>query len=202
MLNSVYVSEGFYNAIADASQLPTVLIGPSNLLQAEETHETLNSFNTHERPIMLSAAFLQVDVFLLDAIRTSTCAYPWETCHGGWQVLHLAAALDIAFENVGSFLDSGPTFYFACHSLWGLDILQLGQRIAERRMKCDFTSDYCPDTECVMCDIVNPNTPYFVMDHYCDTPYRVPASLGRCVSAAGALTAARKVAAARYAQSS
>ena len=163
VLESVYLSVGNGDVIADASQLPKFLVGPSGL---KSVILQLTSFGTSEHPIQLSGSFLQVECIILQCflevcIRVPAGMLPWRlasfTCTG---------SLNIAFESVGNFLDCCPAFHFAYGSLRGVNILQLCQLAEGRSIRSESSCEYNHEVERVMGEFYSVCTPDFVRIYY------------------------------------
>jgi hypothetical protein len=117
------------DVVGHPSQLPSIFAGQSGL---KSIMMDLASFGKPTGPIVLYGAFLQVESLLIQTNWNDLCMrvpagrLPWRLARF---VSH--NALDIAFANVGDFLDCCPAFSMWYQSLGG-SLMSFRQSIADR----------------------------------------------------------------------
>jgi hypothetical protein len=127
-LQSVYITDD-EEVVDHPSQLPSMIAGQSGL---KSIMMQLGSFGTQTDPIVLYGAFLQVESLVIRTNLNDLCMripagrLPWRLAR-----FVSFDALDIAFANVGDFLDCCPAFSMWYQSFRG-NLMSFCQGIADR----------------------------------------------------------------------
>lgn len=140
-LQSVHINSTAGEVVEHPSQLPSIFAGQSGL---KSIMMELGSFGKQIGPIVLYGAFLQVERLLIRTRSNDLCMRV-PAGRLPWRVVRFVSfhALDIAFDNVGDFLDCCPAFSMWYQSLGG-NLMSFRQGIADRGIHwgSQFESDF------------------------------------------------------------
>ena len=95
--------------------------------------------------------------------------------------------LDVAFDNVGQFLDSCPVFCFAYWHLARVDLLQLCLSAGERHLACTCNAIDYGEESMTLCEVFSAGTPDYIRagTYLCDMSYNPFCVCGACPTCSG-----------------